>query len=94
MVQKVSDNLIVERSRLRKLEGNVISDKMQKTIVVKVTRTLRHPLFGKIIRRSKKYNVHDEDKVANIGDLVEIAECRPLSKTKHMILQRVLKKAD
>ena len=72
------------------LQVEVVSDKMDKTITVKVTRTFAHPLYGKIIRRFKKYKAHDEAEVAKIGDLVEIMECRPLSKTKHMVLSRVI----
>lgn len=74
------------------LVGEVVSDKMQKTAVVKVVRTFRHPILGKVIRRHKKYKVHDENNVAKIGDQVEIAECKPLSKMKHMTLVRVLQK--
>lgn len=77
----------------RILTGEVVSDKMQKTVVVKVTRRFRHPLVGKIVQKSKKYKVHDEERVAKVGDLVEIVESRPLSKTKHMMLHRVVKKA-
>lgn len=72
------------------LVGEVISDKMDKTITVKVTRSFAHPLYGKTIRQFKKYKAHDESQVAKIGDLVEIMECRPLSKTKHMILNRII----
>jgi len=72
------------------LQGEVVSDKMNKTITVKVTRMFAHPLYGKVIRRFKKYKAHDEAEVAKIGDLVEIMECRPLSKTKHMVLSRVI----
>lgn len=74
----------------RVLEGIVVSDKMQKTIVVKVERAFQHPRLGKIIRRAKKYKAHDELGTAKAGDLVEIAESAPLSKTKHMVLSRVL----
>ena len=77
----------------RVLEGEVVSDKMDKTIVVKVDRRFRHSLVGKIVQRSKNYKVHDEDGVAKIGDRVEIKETRPLSKTKHMMLHRVVRKA-
>ena len=70
--------------------GQVISDKMDKTVVVKVVRTLKHPLYGKVIRRFKNYKVHDENGIAHVGDKVEIVECRPLSKTKHMVLNRVI----
>jgi small subunit ribosomal protein S17 len=72
--------------------GVVVSDKMEKTVVVKVERTFRHPQYGKVIRRHKKYKVHDDNNTAKIGDLVEIKECRPLSKTKHMALVRILSK--
>ena len=74
----------------RALVGEVVSDKMEKTIVVEVERTFKHAHYGKVIRRSKKYKVHDEENVAKIGDKVEIVECRPLSKTKHMTLSRVI----
>ncbi len=74
----------------RLLVGEVISDKMDKTITVKVTRTFAHPLYGKTVRHFKKYKAHDEASVAKMGDTVEIMECRPLSKTKHMVLNRVL----
>jgi small subunit ribosomal protein S17 len=74
----------------RKLEGKVVSDIMDKTIVVEVTRTFKHPLIGKTIRRSKKYKVHDSENTSRSGDWVEIEECAPLSKTKHMRLSRVI----
>ncbi len=74
----------------RVLVGEVVSDKMDKTITVKVTRTFKHGLYGKIVKRFKKYKAHDEAGVAKIGDTVEIIECRPLSKTKHMMLNRVV----
>lgn len=76
----------------RSLSGEVISNKMTKTIVVKVERTLRHPLLGKVIRRHKKYHVHDENGIAQVGDWVEIVQSRPLSKTKYMTLVRVVEK--
>ncbi len=72
------------------LVGEVISDKMDKTVVVKMERTFRHPLFGKTMRRSKKYKVHDEQNAAKTGDLVEFYEGRPVSKTKYMYLSRVI----
>ncbi len=81
---------ISQKKDARLVLGEVVSDKMDKTIVVKVSRALRHPLFGKVVRRHKKYHVHDENNVAKIGDMVEIKESRPLSKTKHMALVRVL----
>ncbi len=80
-------------TKTRIFEGEVISNKMQKTIVVKVARTLRHPKVGKIIKKYKNYKVHDEEKIARKGDRVEIAESRPISKTKHMVLAKVISKA-
>ncbi len=77
----------------RILEGEVISGKMDKTIVVKVTRILKHPRLGKTIKRFKNYKAHDEESLAQTGDWVAIAECRPLSKTKHMTLRNVIRKA-
>jgi small subunit ribosomal protein S17 len=79
-----------DKTGTRVIVGEVVSDKMEKTVVVKVINTLKHPMYGKVIRRHKKFSVHDEQGLAKIGDNVEITECRPLSKTKHMTLVRVL----
>ena len=82
---------MAENTVKRVLTGEVVSDKMDKTITVKVTRRFKHPLLGKIIQKSKKYKVHDEQGAAKVGDWVEISECRPLSKTKHMTLGQVVR---
>jgi small subunit ribosomal protein S17 len=66
----------------RVLQGVVVSDKNQKTVVVSVERRYAHPMLGKIVRRSKKYHAHDEKGEFKIGDVVRIQECRPLSKLK------------
>ncbi len=66
----------------RILQGVVVSDKQDKTIVVRVERRLMHPIYKKFIRRSKKYAAHDEQNVSKIGDVVRIRECRPISKNK------------
>lgn len=71
--------------------GEVVSDKMDKTITVETSRTIRHPRFHKVMRKKKKYKVHDEQEVAKIGDIVEFHEGRPVSKTKYMYLVRVMK---
>ena len=71
-------------------EGVVLSDKMQKTIVVEVTRLVPHPKFRKVVRRKVKYAVHDEKNEAKTGDKVRIVETRPLSKSKHWRLVKVL----
>lgn len=65
------------------LSGRVVSDKMQKTVVVDVMTTKRHRLYNKVLHRSKKYKAHDEEEVCKVGDFVRIEESRPLSRTKH-----------
>ena len=66
----------------RVMQGVVVSDKMDKTVVVRVERRVMHPIYKKIVRRSKKYVAHDETNAIKTGDLVKIAECRPISKRK------------
>ncbi len=66
----------------RVLQGVVVSDKMNKSVVVQVERRVLHPVYKKYIKRSKKYTAHDENNVCKVGDVVQIIECRPLSKTK------------
>jgi small subunit ribosomal protein S17 len=78
-------------TRGRVLTGEVISDKMEKTVVVKVERTFTHPRLKKVMRSAKKYKVHDEAGASTVGDIVEIYEGRPVSKTKFMYLGRVIK---
>lgn len=77
----------------RALVGRVVSDKMQNTVTVLVERRVKHELYGKIITRSAKYHAHVEDGVAEHGDLVEIEECRPISKTKTWRVSKVVEKA-
>tara|TARA_A100001037_G_C14562969_1_gene376795 strand:+ start:204 stop:467 length:264 start_codon:yes stop_codon:yes gene_type:complete len=72
--------------------GEVVSDKMDKTVVAKVVRRFKHPLFGKVLRQDKRYKVHDPEGIAKMGDTIEFYEGRPLSKTKHMYLSRVITK--
>lgn len=79
-----------ETKRQRTLVGRVLSNKMDKTATVLVERRVKHPLYGKYIRRSTKLHVHDEDNSCQIGDLVSIAECRPISRTKSWRLVSVL----
>ena len=73
--------------------GFVVSDKMEKTIVVEIVRRSKHPLYGKTIKSTKKYKTHDEENVAKIGDKVLIAETRPLSKEKRWRLVEVVEAA-
>ena len=77
----------------RILIGTVVSDKTDKTVVVKVERKVKHPLYGKIIRRSKKYHAHDEKNEYKLGDVVEISEGKPVSKTKAWYVTRLVEKA-
>lgn len=79
---------------VKKVEiGTVVSDKMDKTVTVKVEHRIPHPVFGKIVRKVTKYKAHDEQSEASEGDIVEIVETRPLSKTKRWRLVRVVQKA-
>lgn len=79
---------------LRKVRiGKVVSDKMEKTIVVAVETKVRHPLYGKTMNRTTKFKAHDENNDANIGDIVEIMETRPLSKDKRWRLVEVVERA-
>ena len=77
----------------RILIGTVVSDKTDKTVVVKVERKVKHPLYGKIIRTTTKVKAHDEQETAGIGDRVQLMETRPLSATKRWRLVEVLEKA-
>jgi small subunit ribosomal protein S17 len=80
-------------SRARTLVGRVVSDKMQKTVTVLVERRVRHPIMGKTVTRSKKYHAHVEEGGIAQGDLVEIAECRPISRTKSWKVTRLIEKS-
>ena len=75
-------------SKLKLQSGIVVSNNMDKSVVVKVERKVKHQIYKKTIKRSKKYVTHDENNECNIGDLVEIAECRPLSKRKRFRLYK------
>jgi small subunit ribosomal protein S17 len=79
--------------KIRTVKGRVTSNKMDKTITVMVERTVKHPIYGKFIKRSTKLHAHDEANVCNEGDYVTITECRPLSKTKTWMLVEVVTKA-
>lgn len=81
------------RNQRKVREGLVVSDKMDKTIVVEVERRVRHPLYVRIVRRTKRYHVHDEHNQARIGDQVRIMETRPLSKRKRWRLVEILQRA-
>jgi small subunit ribosomal protein S17 len=79
--------------QLRTVEGRVVSNKMNKTVTVLVERQVKHALYGKYLRRSTKLHAHDETNACNEGDLVRVAECRPLSKTKNWQVIEVITRA-
>ncbi|MEG0998364.1 MAG: 30S ribosomal protein S17 [Clostridiales bacterium] len=83
----------MERNGRKVRIGQVVSDKMDKTIVVRVETKIRHPLYGKIVKTSKKYKAHDENNEARIGDLVKMMETRPMSKDKRWRLIEITEKA-
>jgi small subunit ribosomal protein S17 len=82
-----------ERKRRKTRIGVVSSNKMDKTITVSVERKIKHPIYGKFLKKTKKFHAHDEANTANIGDVVRIMEIRPLSKTKRWRLVEIIEKA-
>ena len=76
----------METTNPRILTGIVTSDKADKTITVKVERKVKHPLYGKVVKRATKVHAHDEENLASIGDIVSVKECRPISKKKTWVL--------
>ncbi len=83
----------MERGHRKTAVGKVLGDKADKTIMVEVERTIRHPVYEKVIRRRKKLNVHDEENSAKVGDTVRVMETRPLSKTKRWRLLDIVVKS-
>ena len=82
-----------EAQTTKRLIGQVVSNKMDKTVVVVVRRTRQHPLYGKVIRVSKRYKAHDENNECQLGDSVRIVESRPYSKDKHWRVEAILQRA-
>jgi len=82
-----------ETKVVRTLTGKVVSDKMDKTVTVLVERKVKHPIYGKIIRRSKKFHAHDENNEFKAGDIVTISESRPLSKSKSWVVTALVEKS-
>jgi small subunit ribosomal protein S17 len=89
----MSEAIEKEAPNKRTLTGRVVSDKMVKTVTVLVERRVKHPLYGKFVTRTKKYHAHDEAGDYHEGDLVEIEECRPISKTKAWRVTKLLEKS-
>jgi small subunit ribosomal protein S17 len=84
---------IVERGRRKVRVGRIVSDKMEKTAVVAVEEFVRHPLYGKAVKRTKKFKAHDENNECRIGDKVRIMETRPLSKDKRWRVAEIIERA-
>jgi small subunit ribosomal protein S17 len=76
----------------KRLVGSVVSDKMDKTVVVRVERLVRHPRYGKVLRRARKYKAHDAQNECRVGDVVRIVESRPLSREKRWAVEEILKR--
>ena len=81
------------KERRKRLVGFVTSDKMDKTVVVRVERTYRHPLYKKVVRDAQKYMAHDEENACRLGDRVQIVESRPLSRRKRWAVEEILERA-
>ncbi|WP_300343361.1 30S ribosomal protein S17 [Nesterenkonia sp.] len=92
-VQRNKDHTSADRNYRKNLRGVVVSDKMDKTIVVEVEDRKKHSLYGKVMKRHKKFKAHDENGEAGLGDTVLISETRPLSATKRWRLVRIIEKA-
>ncbi len=93
MAETTATQATATGSRRKELVGEVVSTKMQKTIIVEVTRKKSHPLYNRVIARSRRFYAHDESNVAHVGDVVRIEETRPLSKLKRWRLAEVIRKA-
>jgi len=87
------DQAAPERRRRQQKLGTVVSDKMEKTVVVQVDRRVMHPLYGKFMKRRSKFMAHDEKNVCKVGDSVRIEETRPMSRHKRWTVKEILKKA-
>lgn len=89
----MTDNIQTERGRRQVLAGTVVSDKMDKTVTIKVERTIMHPLYKRFMKKSQKYVAHDETNDCKIGDRVVITSCRPLSKRKRWRVTEIVERA-
>ena len=90
---EVATNVAVRKALIQTLVGRVVSDKMDKTVTVLVERRVTHPLYAKVVKRSKKYHAHDETNQYKEGDLVEIKSTRPVSKTKAWVVSKLVEKS-
>lgn len=81
------------RNKRKEIQGKVVSDKRDKTITILVEKKIKHPLYGKVMKSSKKFQAHDENNECKMGDIVKVMETRPLSKTKRWRLIEILERA-
>jgi small subunit ribosomal protein S17 len=93
MAESVTTTAPARASGRKVRQGRVVSEKMEKTAVVAIESRVRHPLYGRIMRRTRKFKAHDEQNDCHVGDLVEIMECRPISREKTWRVTRVLERA-
>jgi small subunit ribosomal protein S17 len=93
MADTTNTNATANRGTRKERTGRVVSDKMQKTVVVALERRVAHPVYGKMVKRTQKVKAHDEQNSAKTGDLVRIAETRPLSKDKRWRLVEIVERA-
>ena len=89
----MSESNVSEVKALRIQTGSVVSDKMDKSATVLIERKVKHPIYGKFVRKSTKLHIHDENNDCGVGDTVQISECRPMSKTKSWTLVKVVSRA-
>lgn len=82
------------KERRKRLTGHVVSDKMDKTVIVRVERLVRHPRYEKVLRQVKKYKVHDEENECRVGDVVRIVESRPLSREKRYRVEEIVRRTE
>jgi len=90
----MSEDIVKDEKVLRIQTAAVISDRMNKSATVLIERKVKHPIYGKFVKKSTKLHIHDENNECNIGDTVQISECRPMSKTKSWTLVKVVEKAN
>ena len=90
----MTDTAQQKRGRVRTLQGTVVSDKADKTVTVAVTRLVKHPRYGKYVRRSSSFQVHDPNSSVQRGDTVMIAECRPISKNKRWKVSKLINRPE
>ncbi len=90
----MSDDIVKDEKVLRIQTGSVVSDRMNKSATVLIERKVKHPIYGKFVKKSTKLHIHDENNECSIGDTVQISECRPMSKTKSWTLVKIVGKAN